>query len=135
MGIIGRLLTKGPGGPVSIAKAILTAYNVCRSVNPDLSQPNVFRQVLQSRYAVIRKLDGREIDVAALSAQSIGDIITIVIQLEVPVAFERHILDDTFFELEKFYMKNAPDELESLTRVPSMIMTAREMKCSVPKPF
>lgn len=135
MGFLEKLLSKGPGGPASTAKAMLQSYNICRSLNPDIPQTEAFRQVLQSRYSVIRKLDEIEINVAALSAESIGDLITMVLYVDNPISFSRQFLNATFCELEKFYMKNAPEELESLTRVPSMIMVAKDMKCSVPKPF
>jgi hypothetical protein len=134
MGIIGRLLTKGPGGPVSIAKTMLKSYNICRAINPGISDTEAFRQVVLSRYVAIKKLSPIEIDVISLSVESIGDIITIIIYIEVPVAFGRDMLDDTFCELEKFYIRNAPDELESLTRVPNMIRIAKDMKCTIKKP-
>ena len=121
MGIIGKLLTLGPGGPVSIAKTVLKSYNVCRAINVGISDCDAFREVIGSRYTFVKKLNKKAIDVAAISAESIGDVITMIIYIEIPVAFSADMLGHTLSELNKFYCKNAPDEVDSLTRIPVMI--------------
>jgi hypothetical protein len=121
MGFINKLLAKGPGGPLSVAKAMLKAYNVCRSLNPEMTQTEVFREVMVSRYSVIRKMPSTKIESAVLLANSIGDLIAIVIFNDIPMAFSSDMFYHTLEALEKFYMQNAPDEIETVIRAPSII--------------
>jgi len=121
MGFINKLLSKCPGGPASTAKTMLRSYNLFRCANPDMPETDIYRDLLRTRYAVFRKMTHIQIENAAILAESIGDLISIVIFHDTPMSFSRDMIGYTLEELDRFYMQHAPEERSSLERSFSVI--------------
>lgn len=121
MGFFSKLIVKGPGGPASIAKTMLRAYNTCRALHPGVDHDDIMKSTLLSRYTVTRKMTSGEMEYCLEISKSIGDLIGLVIYAELPMAFSRDFFEDTLQELEKFYTATVPEELDSIYSIPTNI--------------
>jgi len=128
MGLLNKIISKGPGGPANVAKAMIKAYNSYRADNPDEPLSKAMEYAITTRYHTIKKMSLYEMGYYLGCSESLGDIITAVIYKEIPMAFSRDFLDSTFLELENVYRKFAPEELSSLERIPHILQMASDFK-------
>ncbi len=121
MGFIHKLISKGPGGPAKTAESLIKSFNVCMTIHNGISEQQGYNAILTSRYGTIKKMNRREIEFCSNTAKSIGDIIVFAIYAENPPSFSSDFYPHTIDELAKTYVKWAPQELESLSRIPTIL--------------
>lgn len=77
MGFFEKLLRKGPGSPISIAKTVLNAYNRIYENSPLASKEEALRFAIESRYRIIQALKQDEIEDILKISNNLADLVSI----------------------------------------------------------
>jgi hypothetical protein len=113
MGLFDKLAKYIPGGPVSIAKTMLRAFNHYKEKNPNSTRDEALRYAIESRYQIVNVMNKEEIESCLKRTKYLGDLVFCVIEKENPVALSEHYEDRTINDLYEFFKKNALEEIGS----------------------
>lgn len=110
MGFLDKLLRNMPGSPVSVAKNLLANYNKIKMSSPTFHEKEIFRELLELRYSVIKTIRKEEIDKILETSDNLVAVTLDVLSAENPAAMQIPYFQDTFHDICKFYRDNAPSE-------------------------
>jgi hypothetical protein len=113
MSLFDKLAKYIPGGPISIAKTMLRAFNLFKEENPNSMRDEGLRYAIESRYQIVKAMNSSEIESCLKSSKCLGDLVLCVIEKENPVALSEHYENRTIIDLYEFFKKNAPEEIGS----------------------
>ena len=95
MGLFGNILRKMPGSPVSAAKTMNKIFNGIISNKPDCDRQAAFRQILETRYQVMKTMSQSEIDMCLYYCSDLGEVVFWALSKENPVATSQPHVKDT----------------------------------------
>lgn len=110
MGFLDKIIRNMPGGPRSIAKSMLTAYNLYLKTNPNGRKEDARRYCIETRYKVIKILKQDEIEKYLAEAPDLGSLVYMCLRRENPQAFEYPFATNTLKDLYRYFNENAPEE-------------------------
>lgn len=110
MGFLDKLLRTMPGGPASVAKNLFTNYNKIKMRSPNLEDKEIFRELLESRYAVLKTIRKEQLDEIIETSDNLVSFTLDVLSAENPAAMQTPYFQATFHDICKFYRDNAPSE-------------------------
>jgi len=115
MGFLDKIVRNMPGGPLSIAKSMLRAYNIYLRANPGCPKEDARRYCIETRYKVIKILNQDEIEkILTDTPPDLGILVYACIRRENPAAFEYPFTTKTLDDLCSFFTKNVPEESKLL---------------------
>ena len=112
MGLLDKLLKRMPGGPLSVANNLLTHYNKIKKNPLNLSEKEIFSELLRSRYVIFKTMSLSQIDEVLETSDNLISITFDVLSAENPAAMQTPYFQDTFNDVCKFYRENSPIEYE-----------------------
>jgi hypothetical protein len=111
MGFFDKFLIKTvPGGPVSLAKAVLRAFNRFKEYNPFASKDEALRYAIESRCQIIKVMNLDEIEYGLEKNKNLCDLVLYIIEKENPATFDL-FEEKTIKELYSFFKKHLSSEL------------------------
>jgi hypothetical protein len=79
---------------------------------PLLNSKEIFKKMLQDRYAVIKKMNADDINKVVSKTDTLVELTLAVIVHENPAAMSSHYQKETFDDIFSFFKENAPGEFE-----------------------
>jgi len=125
---VGRLIPGTPRGVGHTAYSIFINFNLFVSQNPQSNFDDAAKFVLKSRKSTYKKTNDEEIEFFINISTSLGDLITIVIIVEDPAAFNYTNAHSTRSSLRNFYQKYCPSELKKLSKTDFIIRMVHEKR-------
>lgn len=112
MGLLDNLRRNMPGGPRNIAKHLLKYYLADITRFPYLNSKEIFKKMLQDRYAVIKKMSADDIMKIVSKTDTLVELTLEVIAYEHPAAMNSHYQKETCDDIFDFFKENVPQEFE-----------------------
>jgi hypothetical protein len=112
MGPFDNIRRKIPGSPRNIAKHLLKYYLADTTKFPDLTTKEIFRKMLQDRYAVFKTMNTDDINRVVSGTDTLVELTLAVIAYENPAAMSSHYQKETSDDIFNFFKENAPREFE-----------------------
>jgi hypothetical protein len=119
MGLLNWLTQKGPGSPVSVAKAMHKAFLAAQSYG--WSREDCLCYAIETRYKVLKTVSKERIQELLNEADSLGILVFLCIGEENPTACSHPYMKETVISLHEYFIKYEPSEIGSLENLMKLV--------------